>query len=57
MIWSSPAGLLPEWFPGGRFKRVAKEYKDTVRKSLEVPYEFAERQAVRWIIILEFSLP
>ncbi|KAA8651397.1 hypothetical protein EYZ11_013218 [Aspergillus tanneri] len=38
---------LPEWFPGGGFKRTAKAYKERVMAMNDAPYEFVKRQMAR----------
>ena len=35
---------VPEWFPGGGFKKIAKEMFDDREKLYEVPFNFAREQ-------------
>jgi hypothetical protein len=37
---------LPSWFPGAQFKRIARDYKATMNKFLDEPYEWVKDQMV-----------
>ncbi|KAJ7458861.1 cytochrome P450 [Mycena latifolia] len=39
-----PLRHIPDWFPGAGFKKIAKEWKKTLEKMAEEPYEFTKKQ-------------
>ncbi|KIJ55777.1 hypothetical protein M422DRAFT_152019, partial [Sphaerobolus stellatus SS14] len=39
--WSE---FIPAWFPGGRFKRIAAEWRKDMENMLDVPFEWTRRQ-------------
>jgi hypothetical protein len=45
---------IPEWFPFAGFKRKAKEWRKLARMMVDVPYEAAKREIVRYFVL---SLP
>jgi hypothetical protein len=38
---------LPEWFPGGGFKKIGRRYRRTTHEVTEKPYAFAKREVQR----------
>lgn len=41
---------LPEWLPGSGFKKTARQWRKTVYRAYNIPFDFVERQmASRWI--------
>ena len=38
--------LMPEWFPGASFKRIAKEWRKTLYEMVEGPYQLVRKQTV-----------
>lgn len=39
--------FIPEWFPGARFKVLARKWTASFNDMVEVPYAFAKQLAVR----------
>ncbi|OJA19249.1 hypothetical protein AZE42_05983 [Rhizopogon vesiculosus] len=37
---------VPEWFPGAGFKRLAREWKQTVEEMVSAPHQFVKDQMV-----------
>jgi hypothetical protein len=37
---------IPEWFPGAGFKRLAREWHDTLEEMVSAPYKFVLDQMV-----------
>lgn len=35
---------LPEWFPGTKFQKIARQYKETNHLAVDIPYQFAKKQ-------------
>lgn len=46
---------VPEWFPGAGFKRLAREWHDTLKEMVDAPYNFVVDQMVTIIIICSFA--
>ncbi|UKZ80869.1 hypothetical protein TrVFT333_008634 [Trichoderma virens FT-333] len=40
---------LPDWFPGTKFKRVAREWKNLLDASADIPYDFVKKQMEKGI--------
>jgi len=37
---------VPEWFPGAGFKRLAREWRQTLKQMVDLPYKFVKDQMV-----------
>lgn len=38
--------IFPAWFPGASWKKVVKEWRDELRRTIELPYEYTVNQIV-----------
>ncbi|THU95702.1 cytochrome P450 [Dendrothele bispora CBS 962.96] len=39
-----PMRFIPEWFPGGGFKKIARQYKSNLRAAVEGPWNFVKSE-------------
>ncbi|KAG2133604.1 cytochrome P450 [Suillus bovinus] len=46
---------VPEWFPGAGFKRLAREWRQTLKETVDAPYTFAKDQIAAGIAPLSFT--
>ncbi|KAG1840822.1 cytochrome P450 [Suillus subalutaceus] len=47
--------MLPEWFPGAGFKRLARECRETVEEMAAAPYKFVKDQMAAGTALKSFS--
>ncbi|KAG2347075.1 cytochrome P450 [Suillus weaverae] len=46
---------VPEWFPGAGFKRLAREWRQTLKEMVDVPYKFVKEQMDAGIAPMSFT--
>ncbi|KAG1788381.1 cytochrome P450 [Suillus variegatus] len=46
---------VPEWFPGASFKRIAREWRETLNEMASAPYEFVKDQMAAGIAPKSFT--
>ncbi|KAG1781056.1 cytochrome P450 [Suillus placidus] len=46
---------VPEWFPGAGFKRLAREWRQTLEEMVDAPYQFVKDQIAAGIAPMSFT--
>ena len=45
---------IPEWFPGGGYKRLIAPFRKTATDTMEIPYEFVKSRLV-WLLFYHIA--